>query len=135
MDEAIQALIDQSNQLVERGADAEHHQTYQDVVREAGARPYGHELVVQLRQLYAESQRAERDGEPRQPTYRRALVHVLAARMSEQCTKEVGRSIVISPIQARPVLDSAPSCGAVFTSGDFADAEDVILRAIARADQ
>lgn len=131
LDQVIQVLLNRSAHAVLRGAELAHHETYRDVVRQVGASPLTFDLVVEMRHLYAESEQAQRDGAERQPTYRRGLVDVLAARLSEEASNEAGRQVVISPAKARPVLDGHPASGAIFTTGSWAEPGDVIAAAVA----
>jgi hypothetical protein len=131
MDNVIKELIDRSHSSLARGADRGHHRTYQDVVYQTGGWALDHDMVARMRDLYAESLRAEATGTPHQPTYRRGLVDVMAARMSENATRLAGRQVVISPAQARPVLDSRPATGARFTPDIPSDPDDIIEGAVA----
>lgn len=126
-DAVIQKLLDWSTMTLGAGANPAHHQVYQEAVREIGTWPINPDTVTQLRELYANSWQVQRDThEPCQPTYRRALVHVLAARLSATASEEARRPIVISPAQARPVLES-------IDSGLRVDHDYVIIAAIARS--
>lgn len=109
-DEAIQKLLAWSHLTLGAGANPAHHQVYQEAVREVGMWPINTDTVTELRKKYANSWQVQRDThEPCQPTYRRALVHVLAARLSIMASEEAKRQIVISPAKARRVLESLAS--------------------------
>jgi hypothetical protein len=91
------------------GSDAEHAETYRLSVELAAAwlgQPNG---LHELRRLYAQSRRIERDGAPRQATHRRGLVHALAASLSVTASQAADADITVSPQEARTVLDSVES--------------------------
>jgi hypothetical protein len=105
----VQRLTRDSEALLGQGADSAHHMVYREAVQSVVVLA-GTELdaraVSLLRAMYRTSMEMEHNaGTPLQPTYRRGLVAALAAWLTVVASERAGHRVVVSPAEARPVID------------------------------
>lgn len=127
----VQRLMRDSDALLDRGADAAHHRVYRDAVQSTMVLVDGGELpVMALRASFTVSMDMEKhSGNPRQPTYRRGLVAGLAAWLTVVASERAGHRVVVSPAEARPVIDHSRLDYGI---GDLWDPEQAIEAALRR---
>jgi hypothetical protein len=129
----VQQLMRDSKARLGQGADLAHHLVYREAVQSTVAL-VGRELdagaVSMLRASYRTSMEMEQNaGTPLQPTYRRGLVAALAAWLTVVASEQAGHRVVVSPAEARPVIDrSRLDCNI----GDLWEPEQAIEAALLR---